>query len=270
MVETDFSQQLRVYYNENQDLVTGLFSCGFLNPGEKVALLNNLIRKNGGRSVLDLGCGKGGFVPLLKLLGYDNYTGIDLSSIALETANRNYPHCTFIHGDIHDTQNLLSNSDFDLILICDVLEHSHDPAKLISDANKLLKVGGIILIVVPNYLNFMGIRKKLKEISAYKPDTYAPFCNERPQLHENFTTSFQVMRLLRTNFFKLKKSFGWDLITAFSFRPPYAENNLKGFWARRGEKYGRWNRLFMNRMKFFSAFFSMYYIVSATKTKRDS
>lgn len=267
MENDDFALRLGKYYNENQDLVTGLFSCGFLNVREKVNLLNTLIQKTKGRSALDLGCGKGGFVSLLNLLGYDNYTGIDLSSVALEIAKKTHPTCTFIQGDIHDTQNLLNKSNWDLLLICDVLEHSPDTKKLISDANKLLKVGGIILIVVPNYFNFIGIRKKLKEISSYERNTYAPFCNERPQLHENFTTSFQVIKLLRSNSFKIIKSYGWDFITAISIKPPYAENSLKGFWARRGAMYGRWNRFFMNRMRFFSTFFSMYYIVSAIKIK---
>ena len=267
MEKNDFTRQLATYYDENQDLVTGLFSCGFLSVGEKMILLNKLTQERKGRKALDLGCGKGGFVPLLKMLGYDNYTGIDLSSVALEIARKDNPGCTFIQGDIHDAGNLVAPSDWDLLLICDVLEHSPDPKKLISDANKLLKVGGIILIVVPNYFNFIGIRKKLKEISSYKPNTYAPFCNERPQLHENFTTSFQVNKLLRNGSFKIIKNYGWDFITAFSIKPPYAENGLKGFWARRGEKYGRVNRFFMSGLKFFSAFFSMYYIVSATKIK---
>jgi len=261
MDNNDFTSRLGIYYNENQDLVTGLFSCGFLNVNEKITLLNRLIKKTNGRSVLDLGCGKGGFVSLIKQIGYDKYTGIDLSTVALEVAKKQHPNCNFIRGDIHDAQNMLKGSKWDLLLICDVLEHSPDPKKLISDANKLLKVGGIILLVVPNYFNFIGIRKKFKEISSYKPNTYAPFCNERPQLHENFTTSFQVTSLLKNNSFKIIKSYGWDLITAFSMKPPYTEAGLKGFWARNGGKFTQWNRFFMNKIGFFTAFFSMYYIV---------
>ena len=267
MDNNDFNSRLGTYYNENQDLVTGLFSCGFLSGSEKITLLNSLIINRNGRNVLDLGCGKGGFVSLLKQIGYDKYTGIDLSTVALEKAKMYHPDCNFIKGDIHGAQNILKGSKWDLILICDVLEHSPDPKKLISDANKLLKVGGIILLVVPNYFNFIGIRKKLKEINSYEPDTYAPFCNERPQLHENFMTSFQVIKLLRNNSFKIIKSYGWDLITAFSIRPPYTEAGLKGFWARNGGKFTRWNRFFMNKIGFFTAFFSMYYIVSAEKIK---
>ena len=171
MDNNDFNSRLGTYYNENQDLVTGLFSCGFLSGSEKITLLNSLIINRNGRNVLDLGCGKGGFVSLLKQIGYDKYTGIDLSTVALEKAKMDHPDCNFIKGDIHGAQNILKGSKWDLILICDVLEHSPDPKKLISDANKLLKVGGIILLVVPNYFNFIGIRKKLKEINSYEPDT---------------------------------------------------------------------------------------------------
>lgn len=266
-MDNDFSLRLGSYYNNNQDLVTGLFSCGFLTLPEKIDLLNTLIQTRERKKALDLGCGKGGLIPLLKILGYENYTGIDLSSVALDIAKRIFPESTFIRGDIHEASELVSEREYDLILICDVLEHSPDPLKLISDANKLLKVGGIILIVVPNYFNLIGIRKKLKEISSYEPNTYAPFCNERPQLHENFTTSFQVNRLLKNNSFKIIDRFGWDFLTAISFRPPYAENSLKGFWAKRGQKYGQLNRYFLSNLRFLTSFFSMYYIVSAVKTK---
>jgi 2-polyprenyl-3-methyl-5-hydroxy-6-metoxy-1,4-benzoquinol methylase len=269
MSNMDIKYQIGTYYNNNQDLVTGLFSCGFLEENEKITLLTKLLGNLQGKSVLDLGCGKGGFVPLIEKMGCNNYLGIDLSTKALNIAKKKYPKYNFLHGDIHNATPKLKKTKWDIVLVCDVLEHSYNQNKLISNVNLLLKHKGFLLIVIPNYFNFMGVRKKIKEIRHYKTNTWAPFCNERPQLHENFTTSFQIRKLLQKNGFEITKQYGWDLLTALSFTSPYAENGLKGFWGRNGYQYGKLNRLFLNKMSSISAPLSMYYIVSAQKINNN-
>ena len=145
---------------------------------------------------------------------------------------------------------------------CQWVAHPNQRHKKISSSN-----GGGLNI----YRSYYNVKTPL----TFKPknsglidevNLYRKF-REKKTVCEKYLKILIVGELLNNNSFKIIKSYGWDFITAFSIKPPYAENSLKGFWARRGAMYGRWNRFFMNRMRFFSAFFSMYYIVSAVKTE---
>jgi len=53
-----------------------------------------------GKGVLDVGCGTGDFVPLLRQQGINNYVGIDIYKPSLEKARKHYPNEMFIEGDL--------------------------------------------------------------------------------------------------------------------------------------------------------------------------
>jgi len=52
------------------------------------------------KDILDVGCGTGDFVPLLRQQGINNYVGIDIYKPSLEKARKQYPNETFIEGDL--------------------------------------------------------------------------------------------------------------------------------------------------------------------------
>lgn len=93
-------------------------------------------------SVLEIGCGVGVYIPMLKRLGYD-YTGCELDddlSDHLEGEN-------VCFGRYEDFFQMLP---FDLILACHVFEHMEDAPGMIAKAFSQLKSGGSLVLIVPD------------------------------------------------------------------------------------------------------------------------
>lgn len=116
-----------------------------------------------GKNILDIGCGSGTLVKVLK----DKYgrnikaTGIDISRLG---NSEKYLH--FIQGS---AMNLpFKDKSFDLIFITDVLEHITKPRLALKEARRVLKDGGVLIIRTPNYSHpiIFGFRPvdSLKEI----------------------------------------------------------------------------------------------------------
>jgi 2-polyprenyl-3-methyl-5-hydroxy-6-metoxy-1,4-benzoquinol methylase len=97
------------------------------------------------RTILDVGCGHGVLIPLLKSLSYEHYLGIDLSSVAIRMA-------TETHGDARtsfsaaDAAAFKSDNTFDLIIFNECLYYLKDPRSLMADYKKWLRPGGHFLV----------------------------------------------------------------------------------------------------------------------------
>ncbi len=98
-----------------------------------------------GERVLDLGCGAGRFVAALRQAGADAI-GVDLAEGALERARRNVPG-----ADFSPTTEPIPDSSVDLVWCSEVIEHVPDTAALLSEARRVLKTGGRILVTTPSY-----------------------------------------------------------------------------------------------------------------------
>lgn len=102
------------------------------------------IRRNIGyhAEVLDLGCGGGILSNDLALAGH-SVTGIDLSTPSLKVAESRDSTQTvsYIHGDIY--QLPFSAQSFDVVTAMDVLEHVSQPQKVIAEATRVLRPGGL-------------------------------------------------------------------------------------------------------------------------------
>lgn len=93
-------------------------------------------------SVLDVGCGAGFLSNYLAKKKYQ-VTGIDLSQSSLEIA-RKYDLTTkvkYIQADAY--QLPFNKASFDVICAMDILEHVEHPARLIQEASRVLKPGGL-------------------------------------------------------------------------------------------------------------------------------
>ena len=82
-------------------------------------------------AVAEIGCGAGGvlnaFVSILRDSGYPcQGTGYDISVQAIEKARSLFPSCEFVVGDLTEMP-----VKYDLLLICDVLEHVPDPREML-------------------------------------------------------------------------------------------------------------------------------------------
>ncbi len=94
--------------------------------------------------LLDIGCGFGGFVGLMRKRGWEA-EGVDPSPSVVETAKaRGYP------VRLGTMEDLPLGSAFDAITMFYVLEHLPDPMSALRKAFELLIPGGILLIRVPH------------------------------------------------------------------------------------------------------------------------
>ena len=100
-------------------------------------------RKTG--KLLDVGCGAGDRLDIFRQLGFDTY-GVEISSSA-EYA-RGHFGLNVKQGDLFEAN--YPNSFFDIITLHNVLEHTHNPQKVIRELRRILKEDGIVVIQVPN------------------------------------------------------------------------------------------------------------------------
>jgi 2-polyprenyl-3-methyl-5-hydroxy-6-metoxy-1,4-benzoquinol methylase len=95
---------------------------------------------------LDIGCGQGAFLNLLKINGW-SVAGVDLSEAAAETAKRNFDIDVFV-GDLEDAA--FTPQSFDYIRMNHSIEHLPDPVRTLRAAALLLKPDGKMYIETPN------------------------------------------------------------------------------------------------------------------------
>lgn len=101
-----------------------------------------------GGKILDVGCGRGDFLKSLKDLGWNVY-GIDISENAVNAAKSSGLGNIFLFGDLRDAQ--FNNEMFDCVSFRHSLEHLFNPTETLTEAFRILKGGGTVLISVPNF-----------------------------------------------------------------------------------------------------------------------
>jgi 2-polyprenyl-3-methyl-5-hydroxy-6-metoxy-1,4-benzoquinol methylase len=100
--------------------------------------------KPGGR-LLDVGCGSGAFLIKMRRLGWQ-VEGVEVDQTAVAQASRQglEVHCCHL-----EEQNFPENA-FDAVTLSHVIEHVHEPVKLLTECWRLLKKGGRLVVMTPN------------------------------------------------------------------------------------------------------------------------
>lgn len=99
-------------------------------------------------NVLDVGCGTGFYIDRWKDFGVRSIVGVDITQVAIENLQKNYPDIEFYRMDISDNIQSLPKDNFDVISAFDVLFHIVDDKKYanaVRNIFSLLKPGGIFV-----------------------------------------------------------------------------------------------------------------------------
>jgi len=103
--------------------------------------------------LLDLGCGNGLFLVLMRDAGWD-VMGIEPDPEAAKVAQRELGSSVMLDLE----QAAFPDESFDAVTLSHVIEHVHDPVALLAECRRVLKRGGSMVIVTPN-INSLGHHK---------------------------------------------------------------------------------------------------------------
>jgi 2-polyprenyl-6-hydroxyphenyl methylase/3-demethylubiquinone-9 3-methyltransferase len=94
-----------------------------------------------GAILVDLGCGAGLLAPHVAPLGY-RHVGIDLVPASLMLAGEH--GVATVRGDVHRLP--LSDESVDVVSAGEILEHVPDPSTVLSEACRVLRPGGLLVL----------------------------------------------------------------------------------------------------------------------------
>lgn len=100
--------------------------------------------------ILEVGCGVGSFTKLLS--GFGTLWAIDIDMEYLRKTKKEAPKKVKVgFGDIEKGKLFFKYKTFDTIVCLNVLEHIKDDNKALNILNKLLKPGGVLILLVPTH-----------------------------------------------------------------------------------------------------------------------
>ncbi|MBL8038178.1 MAG: class I SAM-dependent methyltransferase [Nitrospira sp.] len=100
-------------------------------------------------NVIDVGCGPGFFSKVLSSSRKVRAIyGTDFSSASIKRCRQEVPEGHFFVGDIYRVS--CQDGGFDTVVCMETLEHLEQPAHAIAELFRLCKVGGHVIITIPN------------------------------------------------------------------------------------------------------------------------
>lgn len=123
--------------------------------------------------ILDMGCGAGFITNALGQAGH-NVTGVDLSSSCLRIAAAKdvTGKVCYVRGDVY--QLPFPRESFDVVVAMDLLEHVVDPQKVIFQATRVLRPGGLFIYNTfnKNPLSWLMVVKGIPWFVKNTPEDY--------------------------------------------------------------------------------------------------
>lgn len=100
------------------------------------------------KQLLEIGCGAGNFLVRAADRGFE-VTGLEYSPYAAERARKNLGgRGRVLVGEV---SSLADQHDvYDVCVLCDVIEHVRHPDEFVRDILRLLRPGGVLLVVTPS------------------------------------------------------------------------------------------------------------------------
>jgi 2-polyprenyl-3-methyl-5-hydroxy-6-metoxy-1,4-benzoquinol methylase len=185
-----------------------------------------------GKSILEIGCGRGDFSCWLaqQLGGSARLIAADFS-VAAVSMGREYSRSQGLSLDwqVMDIQNIgYADSSFDVIFSCETIEHVPDPTRAIHELARTLKPGGTLFLTTPNYMNVMGLYRGYMRIKG------TPF-TETGQPINNFVMLPLTLNWVRAAGLRVLRSDSRGIYFPIP-RRPWTEAN----WLERPRWLSRW------------------------------
>jgi predicted TPR repeat methyltransferase len=183
-------------------------------------------------SILDVGCGLGQMLNQLKLQGYNNLLGIDISSESIDSCIKQGINVELINDVISFSEQ--TNKKFDLIIMSHVLEHIEkekviETLKAIKE--NLLGKDGFFLLMVPNAQSNTGCYWMYEDFTHYTLFTAGSLSYvlnaagfERVEFVDPYcllgsTKIGRIIKMFLIKLYEAKNNF-WNKVTSSSYHIP--------------------------------------------------
>ncbi len=141
------------HYRQIEKNVFRFNSFVFSRYTQHVNVVKDYLKKkpggDGGLKLLDVGCGDGVLLYLLKKTFGQNIElfGIDSSEEAIMIARKQIPEAHFICGDVYQIK--FPENHFDIVVSSDVIEHVLYPKKMLAEIQRVTKKNAFVSIGTP-------------------------------------------------------------------------------------------------------------------------
>lgn len=163
------------------------------------------------KTILDIGCGQGAFLKLVKKRTGAETWGIE---VVFEVAEKAKDHVDkIVTGKVEDVLNLIPDAYFDCITFNDVLEHLLEPTDVLKMIKQKLSPKGIVIASIPN----VRYIKNLYELLIKKDWEYKG-AGILDSTHFRFFTQKSMKRMFEEAGYKIIKQKGINKIGSWIFR----------------------------------------------------
>lgn len=177
-----------------------------------IALVTDMVNEfatyaSPGMKVLEIGCGDGFSLEVMKSKGFNSVVGADINIDKLKVARQNGHQATLL--DVHYL-GVASNS-VDAVYCTHTLEHSYDGYRALQEIFRVLKPSGILFLIVPDHTQRYGDTytepEKVIGLDARPVDLFENIVLERTgsraeiaRNHFPFTMKLFIATMLHANF----------------------------------------------------------------------